>query len=159
MTAVNEAYRVLSEPGRRAVYDRALLSGGPTGTESAPDHGGDLDQPAAATVVGPHSRLSPDGPARVPWKLMLVAAAVGSALVLVTAIFNDLPSQEPPDGILRTGSCVEVEANGDVREIACTNSPADVVVSLLLPTGATCPAHLATHRDRLGLGTACLPFD
>lgn len=105
------------------------------------------------------SRLSPAGPARVPWKLMLVAAALGSTLVLVTASFNDPPSVEPPDGIIRSGSCVVIEANGDAREVACTNTPTDIVVSLLLPIGATCPAELAAHRDRLGLGTACIPFD
>jgi molecular chaperone DnaJ len=159
MTAVNEAYRVLSEPGRRAVYDRALLSAGSTVSDTAPDRDDDLVRPDSTAVVGPHSRLFPEGPARVPWKLMLIAAAVGSALVLITAMFNDLPAQEPPDGILRAGSCIEIEASGDAREIACTNSPADVVVSLLLPTGATCPAQMAAHRDRLGLGTVCIPFD
>jgi len=91
--------------------------------------------------------------------LMLVTALLGSAVVLVSAALDDPPSIEPPDGIIRSGSCVQIEPNGDAREIACTNTPADVVVDLLVPTLATCPAGMAAHRDRLGLGTACIRFD
>jgi len=167
MAAVNEAYRVLCEPGRRALYDRSLIAGPPTltGTGTGQTEAGDADadegdrRPVDVYPTSRLSNLSPPGPARVPWKLMLVAAVLGSALVLFAASFNDPPSQEPPDGILRAGSCVVVEPNGDAREVACTNTDADVIVELLLPTGATCPATLAAHRDRLGLGTACIPFD
>lgn len=167
MAAVNEAYRILGEPDRRAQYDRSLSGPVPAGepidsAATSVDDG--LDQSAAeellrrAAMQQQPSRLAPDGPARVPWKLMLVAAVLGSALVLFAASFNDAPSVEPPDGILRSGSCVVIETNGDAREVACTNTPSDIVVSLLLPTGATCPVELAPHRDRLGLGTACIPF-
>lgn len=159
MAAVNEAYRVLGDPARRAVYDRTLTSVRPDTSDAAPT-GGEGDQYAGSPVtVHRPTRLAPDGPARVPWKLMLITALIGSSLVLATAAFNDAPSEELPDGILRAGSCIEIEANGDAREVACTNSPDDIVVSLLIPTGATCPVELAAHRDRLGLGTVCIPFD
>ncbi len=160
MAAVNEAYRVLCEPGRRALYDRTLA--GPSSAPADSDPGYvDADDQRPVDVYPPSrlSTLSPPGPARVPWRLMMVAAVLGSALVLFAASFNDPPSEELPDGILRAGSCIEVEANGDAREIACTNTDADIIVELLLPTGATCPIELAAHRDRLGLGTACIPFD
>jgi len=62
---------------------------------------------------------------------------------------------EPPDGILRSGSCVEIEPNNDVREIACTGDE-DLVVKLFIPIGARCPTGLLGYRDRLGLGTVCL---
>ncbi len=157
MPALNEAYHVLSDPGRRAIYDRSLEQRpGAVVTDdwsSGPD---DVEEPP---IVRRETRLLPAGPARVPWKLMLITAVVGSVAVLVGAAFNDPPSQETPDGILRTGSCVEIEANGDAREIACTATDVDVVVELLLPTGAECPAGLAAHRDRLGLGTACIAVD
>jgi molecular chaperone DnaJ len=159
MASVNEAYRVLAEPRRRALYDRTLSeptsAPQPTTAETVTAD----DRPADLVTRHPASLLSPSGPARVPWKLMAVAAVLGSALVLITAAFNDPPSEEPPDGIIRAGSCVVIEANGDAREVACTNTPADIVVSLLLPTGATCPVELAPHRDRLGLGTACIPYE
>jgi molecular chaperone DnaJ len=164
MPAVNEAYRVLGDPGRRAIYDRSLRAGrvGSAATSShrsatrspgdgeARPGGGPVPDSPRSTV------LSPSGPARVPWKLMAVAAVVGSVAVVVGASFDDPPSEEPPDGILRAGSCVEIEANGDAREIACTGGDADIVVELVLPTGAPCPRDLLAHRDRLGLGTACI---
>ena len=86
---------------------------------------------------------------------MLVVAAVGSALVLVSAALSDAPADEVPDGILRTDSCVAIEPNGDAREIACTGED-DIVVELLIPTGARCPSGMVAHRDRLGLGVACI---
>lgn len=160
MAAINEAYRVLGEPGRRALYDRSL--GAPTSESAAPSaagFGSDRSGDERFDDRVRSSHLSPAGPARVPWKLMLVTALLGSAVVLVSAAFDDPPSTEPPDGIIRAGSCVQIEPNGDAREIACTNTPADVVVELLVPTLASCPAGMAAHRDRLGLGTACIRFD
>lgn len=156
MSTVNEAYRVLGDPGRRALYDRSLADGGrPVVTDDAFHE--QVDEFEAHVVRTP-TRLLPDGPARVPWKWMAVAALVGSAVVLVAAAFNDPPQSEAPDGILRAGSCVVIEDNGDAREVACTGT-GDVIVELLLPTGAECPADLAAHRDRLGLGTACIVRD
>lgn len=156
MAAINEAYRVLKDPGRRAVYDRSLTAGS---TTSDTRDSRVADEPWAADEPLVRRRrpnpLSPDGPARYPWKGMLVLGLVGSVLVLVSAAMTDPPSQEVPDGILRTDSCVSIEPNGDVREIACTGDD-DIVVELLIPTDARCPAGMTPFRDRLGLGTACI---
>jgi molecular chaperone DnaJ len=155
MSALNEAYRVLGDPGRRALYDRSLSGGGtPVITETSESERGGSEP----TIVRGPTVLAPAGPARVPWKLMAVMAVIGSGAVFVAAAFNDPPSTEPPDGILRTGSCVAIEPNGDAREVACTGTD-DVVVELLVPTDTECPADLAAHRDRLGLGTACVVRD
>lgn len=154
MAAVNEAYDVLRRPGARTAYDRELAGRrtAADGPAAGPGVADDAEPPGptAATKV-----LTPSGPARMPWKLMGIAAAVGSVVVIASAAFTDSPSDEPPDGILRIGSCVEVEPNYDVREVDCATSPG-LVVRQMLPTGATCPQPLATHRDRLGLGTACV---
>lgn len=88
--------------------------------------------------------------------MMLVAAVVGSAVILGSSVFNESPGTEAPDGILRIGSCVEIQPDTDVREVACTNTGDDVVIELFLPLGATCPGGLGAFRDRLGLGTACI---
>ena len=157
MVAVNEAYRVLSDPARRLEYDRSIRLHG-SAAAAPPSRQVDHEHVAVAEQPVP-SRLIPAGPARVPWKMMAFAAVAGSALILFAAAFNDPPSVEPPDGIIRAGSCVQIETNGDAREVACTNTPDDIVVDLLVPTNATCPAGLAAHRDRLGLGTACIPYD
>lgn len=157
MSRINEAYRVLRDPGRRAVYDRSLARAG-SATDLGADAVSDDDPPTGLDrddLRGRDSFLAPSGPARVPWKLMAVMAVLGSAAVLIGATFNDPPSEETPDGILRVGSCVEIEPNGDAREVACTNTAQDLVVELVIPTDAECPFPLVEHRDRLGLGIAC----
>lgn len=157
MVTVNEAYRVLSDPVRRFEYDRSIgahgSAAGPARHRSEPVDVDDRPPPPAAP-----SRLMPAGPARVPWKLMAVMAVVGSAVILFAASFNDPPSTEVPDGILRVGSCVEVEQNFSVREVGCTG-PDDLVVDLVLPTDATCPVGRGEFRDRLSSATICIEMD
>lgn len=157
MASVNEAYRVLGDPVRRFEYDRTLHRNG-SAVGPGPDRfDGDDDFVVPSPPVTP-SRLMPAGPARIPWKLMAVMAVVGSAVILFAASFNDSPSTEVPDGILRVGSCVVVEQNVDVREVSCTGDD-DLVVDLVIPIDATCPVGLGTFRDRLGLGTVCIEVD
>jgi molecular chaperone DnaJ len=150
MVAVNEAYRVLADPGRRAIYDRSLSA--PVETHSA-------DEVIVDPVVVPDkpNPLAPSGPARFPWRLTLAAAAIGSAAVLISSLFDDPPKDEAPDGILSPGSCVAFETNGDVREIACSGDD-DIVVEVLVPLDGICPTGTVGHRDRLGLGMACVPM-
>lgn len=163
MAELNAAYQVLRRPQSRLDYDRSLRA---ATTQVTGD--GDSDERVAIDVdeddeprrPSPGARvagrvLTPSGPARMPWKLMAVAALVGTAIVVAGAAFTDPPETEPPDGIVRVGSCVTIEANGDAREVACVDAP-ELVVGLVLPTGSTCPPAYATHRDRLGLGTLCV---
>jgi molecular chaperone DnaJ len=155
MSAVNEAYRVLSDPARRVVYDRSLDDGrtiGPSGSARPSEPEFDRE-PSRAPRQTP---LSPSGPARVPWKLMSIVALIGSSLVLVSSFFDDPPGVRPPDGILEIGSCVAFEPNGDAREIACTGTDADVVVKSLVPLDGTCPVGMSQHRGRLGMVVVCI---
>ena len=145
MAAINEAYRVLGDPGRRAVYDRSG-SEAPRATASAA---------APRPTTTEPSRPVDLAPARIPWKLMGGIVAFGTAAVLLGAVFTD-PGEEPgPDGLLRTGSCVEIEPNGDAREVRCSGT-GDIVVRVLVPIDAECPGGTEPHRDRQGLGTACV---
>ena len=156
MVAINEAYRVLADPGRRAVYDRSLKP--PAVAVDDRDDLADLegdDDALQPLVVHQPNVLSPAGPARFPWKLVTVMALVGSAIVIVSSLFDDPPSTETPDGILRPGSCVAFESNGDAREVPC-DGDGDSVVKVLVPLDATCPGDTVGHRDRLGLGIACV---
>lgn len=152
MAAVNEAYRVLGDLGRRAVYDasrRASTSAvGPTGAtyraEAAPSMG----------------RPAPLAPARIPWRLMAIMFGGGAAVVLVLAALARPAETPPPDNLIGAGSCVVVEANNDAREVACPTDDAVVgavrVVRTLVASATECPAGTAAHRDRQGRGIACL---
>lgn len=159
MPEVNEAYRVVGDPVRRLEYDRSIrVHGSAAGPSERPPVADASDDAVEYPTPVPPSRLMPAGPARVPWKMMVVMAVVGSAVILFAAAFNDSPSAEPPDGILRAGSCVIIESNLDVREVACTGVD-DIVVELVIPTDATCPTGLGTFRDRLGLGKVCIEME
>ena len=157
MASVNEAYRVLSDPGWRVAYDRSLDEVAPAGGGAAsPPFAVDPDdmEGQGATPMRPNV-LAPAGPARVPWRMMGALALVGSGVVLVSSLFDDPAATARPDGIIQPGSCVEFEINGDAREVVC-GSADDIVVESLVPLDAVCPAGTVAHRDRLGLGIACV---
>lgn len=161
MSDVNEAYRVLSRPSERQAYDvglRVASTGTSTSDDPSTDDPFDDDEERPPPSPGAEHLgrvLTPSGPARMPWKLMVVCAVAGGGIVLVSSFFSDPPSEEVPDGILRVGSCVAVEPNNDVREIACSVDDS-LVVDLVLPTDADCPFPLLQYRDRLTSSTACV---
>ena len=83
------------------------------------------------------------GPARVPWRMLLLCAARSRCVgVIVLAQFTEPGEPAAPDGILHVGDCVVLEANADAREVVCRHDeadPVDLVVRAFVPFGATCP--------------------
>lgn len=75
--------------------------------------------------------------------------------IVVLAQFTGAGTDLGPDGILRNGDCVQIEPNTDAREIACTGVD-DLVVRAFVPFDGTCPGHTEAHRDRQGMGVACI---
>ena len=149
MSAINEAYRVLSDPARRAVYDAGLRGPG----TSAPPTAEPTDRSSPARPMHP-SHL---GPARIPWRSMVVLAIVGVVGVVVLAQFTEPGEPAGPDGIMTVGSCVTIEPNGDAREVLCVDDPeVDLVVEAFVPFDATCPGRTIAHRDRQGMGVVCV---
>lgn len=148
MPAINEAYRVLGDPARRAVYDAGLR---PAASASPPT----TSEPASAYTAPMHpSHL---GPARIPWRSLLVVGIIGVVGVVVLAQFTEPGEPAGPDGILGVGSCVAIETNGFAREVLCTRDPTvDLVVAALVPFDATCPGRTEAHQDRQGMGIACI---
>ena len=144
MRAVNDAYRVLSDPARRVVYDRQLR-GGPDLRDPVAG-----PQPSEAVVVP-----EPVRPARFPWRGFAVATTVAVIAVAGASVLSKPATPAPPDGILQPGSCVRIEPNTDAREVACTGT-GDLVVRQVVPIGAGCPYGTRGHRDHQGQGTACV---
>lgn len=145
MAELNEAYRVLSDPGRRAVYDRERL--GPQVTYSSGSQGSSNTSTPPPRVVHP--------PARFPWRFMLVMATLGITFVLVNAAFMSPATERPIDVVARPGSCVTIEPNGDARVVRCSGQR-DLVVQVLVPASQACPLDTTPHRDAQGLGTVCV---
>jgi hypothetical protein len=150
MASINEAYRVVGEPARRAVYDATLRG---TGSAAGPSTPTPWPTAPAATATSPRQPLPP---ARYPWKLVLVLFLLGTAVVLIGAALYRPKDPGPPDNLLESGSCVTIEANGDAREINCTRAPGELVVSALIGLDERCPAGTEGHRDRQGRGQACV---
>jgi hypothetical protein len=101
-------------------------------------------------------RVEDRGPARYPWKLVLVSAGVGAAVVLAAAALTEEAPPRRPDNVLEPGSCVAIEANEDAREVTCTGAADDLVVDVVVPLDGVCPVGLSAYRDRQGLGYACV---
>jgi molecular chaperone DnaJ len=158
MPSITEAYRVLNDPGRRALYDRSLGSS-PTGGPGSPRATTSSVRTRSADVaddeVWDFGRPDLNRPARVPWRSLLLVGVVGMFGIVVLAQFSDGIDEAGPDGILRNGDCVDIEPNGDAREVECTGV-SDLVVRAFIPFDGTCPGRTEPHRDRQGMGVACI---
>lgn len=164
MPAINEAYRVLSDPGRRAVYDATLRDTTETGVSQV------RASPSAPTDDGPGDEAmrawrlqNPHGSPRVPWRTLAVCTVIAIVAVVVLAQFAEPGDGPQPDGILRAGDCVEILDNGDAGEIPCTgegtgdsDGTGDLVVQELIPFDRQCSSGTSRHRDRQGMGVACV---
>ncbi|MFK8025299.1 MAG: J domain-containing protein [Ilumatobacter sp.] len=148
MPMINEAYRVLSDPGRRAMYDAERRDQtAPTTEGSLVDRDGE---------PGGYSYVYPEGPARVPWRSLLFFSGIAIVAIVVLAQFQRPAEPQPPDNLLRTGECVELVPDGDfANEIVCTGN-GDLVVRQVVTRGGMCPDGRRSTRDRQGMVGVCL---
>lgn len=150
MPMINEAYRVLSDPGRRAVYDAERRGAPGTSTASTRSVTTDDTEPPGYTYQ------YPDGPARVPWRSLLFFSAIAIIVIVVLAQFEDPGDPATPDNVLRVGECVEMQPVGEVaNEVVCTGS-GDLVVTDVLRREGTCPDGTESTPDRQGMVGVCL---
>jgi molecular chaperone DnaJ len=153
MPTINEAYRVLNDPARRAVYDASLRGTTTRGPAAPPSADRDAAAPAQTMPTFP-SHL---GPARFPWRSVSFFAALAIIGIVVLAQFTEPGEPRAPDGIIQIGSCVAIEPNGDAREVPCTDDPTvDLKVEAFVPFSDSCPGGTVAHRDRQGMGIACV---
>lgn len=149
MAAVNEAYRVLADPARRAVYDRGLAGGDSTATAQGSGSAGW----SSSTPVPPATMP----PARIPWRFLTFFAAAAAVFVFTASLLFEPSPERGPNGVIGAGSCVEVLANNDVREVRCSgDARQDLVVEALVPYDERCPGTTVPYRDSLGRGYACV---
>lgn len=150
MPQINEAYRVLSDPGRKAVYD-AELRGSVSRSQRPADTGVNVGD-----EVPDYRFEHPPGPARVPWRSLLFFSGIAIIVILVLAQFQDPPGPAEVDNILRNGDCAQIQPNNDAREVACTGEAGEFVVRQFIAFDRACPNGWEPHRDRQGMGVACL---
>jgi molecular chaperone DnaJ len=147
MAEINYAWSVLSDPVRRRDYDNSQRSSRTTSTSRPDSH---IDN--RSTQVVPPSMLPP---ARFPWRGMLIAAVVGSVIVLIARGFTDPALPGIPDQLLEPGSCVVVGTDLLAVEVSC-GGPHEYVVEQFIPLDRVCPIDTETFRDRQGMGIACV---
>lgn len=151
MAAINRAWFVLGDPGRRAVYD-AEIAGPASRTSPA------ASSPSFSTISDEELRRlrNNEGPARFPWRFVLVLIALATAGILVLGMFGGDSEPTPVDKVVQVGSCVEVdEVLREAVEVDC-GAPHDGVVSHLVPFDSVCPSGTIGYRDRQGMGQVCL---
>ena len=148
MAEINEAWRVLGDPRRRRIYDLS-----PSGPASASV----LDDALAPQFVEPrHNPLARyQDPPRFPWRFMGVLLLIGIAFVVLGVLTAGDPVPPKVDNVLHPGDCVVIETNGDAAERLCTEAH-DGIVEVLLTAEGLCPAGSEPHRDRQGMGVACV---
>ena len=138
ISAVSAAWEILSRSDRRREYDKTLAIGF-----------GVSDVQAAPMPVQVYE------PARFPWKFVILFIVCGSLVVVILSLFSSPQPPGAPDNILQGGSCVNIDAGEAAFEVNC-DQPHMAVVQKLVPFDAVCPMDTELHRDRQGMGNACV---
>ena len=151
MAAVNEAWRVLSDPARRAVYDASLRAPRRPGAPPvAPLGDVDLDDDTGFVPIRhPLARLG----IPLPWIVVLGVLAL-IFVFTAYAVRSSGGSGSKPDGIIEVGSCVTVVPDG-VTETACDNAHDGRVVAVP-PSGTLCDASVMGVLDRRTGSVVCV---
>lgn len=140
MAELNAAWEVLSDTTKRSRYDDER-----SGRRKEREH------------YVPHVEPRPvsAAPAQFPWRPALFFAVVGIIVVLVLNAYASPSSPAQPDQLLQPGSCVTIDVTDAVSEVRCDVAH-DGVVRVLIGFDLVCPSDTEPHRDRQGMGTACV---
>lgn len=144
MSAINEAFRVLSDPGRRALYDSTL-------------------RPTTIThnwVAEPaEPRFVPMTSSTTRWPLMgLLLVSVMAVIFVFSAYANQgSGTQIPQPGSvsLALGTCVQIRTGAQATQVPCT-SPHYGVVTERVPRDGRCPRGTEGYYDRASPDLVCV---
>lgn len=154
MAEVNQAWQVLQDPQRRRDYDLTLAAPStPSSSASRPTVTRSEPPPFVEPRHNPLGRYQ--DPPRIPWRFMGVMLVLGIAFVVLGVITAGDPVPPTVDNVLSPGDCVVIDVNGDAVERLCTE-PHDGTIEALVTTGDVCSPLAEPHRDRQGMGTACV---
>jgi hypothetical protein len=138
MQDVNEAWRVLRDPGQRAAYDRALdarAAPAPPGPRPAPEPD-DLDRPYPGRPVEPGD-VGMSLVRGLPW--LVVLALLG--LIFVFTAFagggGGTADRIRPSDLV--GGCVQGQRGGAVMAVPCSG-PNEGRVDLVVDRASRCPS-------------------
>ncbi len=156
MAAVNEAWRVLSDPGRRASYDASLrASVAPATRVSAASEVAEVD-------VAGEAEARSFWAVALPWILLLVVLGV---IFLFTAYARggggDGPSSVPRaevDGVIEPGSCIVLDGQARAVETPC-RAPHLGVVGSIVDARAPCPPRSEGFYSQDGSVLVCITRD
>jgi hypothetical protein len=142
MAALNEAWYVLRDPGRRALYDAALRPVAPPSAGST------------AERVDEEEPVQPTGHLGIPigWIAILAALAI---IFVFTAYAASSTKGSGSDGQLRPGECVAIDGEGFAVETSCTRAH-DGVVQGLVPFDTPCPNGSSSYTDRTHVSQVCV---
>jgi hypothetical protein len=161
LARLNQAWRVLGDPGRRARYDADLAGAGPRpgdGTAGDPRHddgwaahAGDRYDGSGAPLPSPADLVAAGGclPRSVRFVPWVVLAVVLAGIFVVTAYASHPDPPAPPNVI---GECLQPEPGYDLF-VSCGAAAQDQVVAERSPCPPGTVAHLVEGAVRF---TACL---
>lgn len=141
MRELNEAWRVLGDPGRRRAYDQALLAGRPVG--SAPRRSADDldDRPYFHAAAGPGD-IGVALARGLPWAAALVVLV---GIFVFTAFAGGSDSEDEVSGSDLVGACVRLERGGVVTTVPC-DEPNSGRVDLVAVRSSLCPESSSSAR-------------
>lgn len=149
MAAINEAWAVLSDPARRAMYDADLRVGvdAPTSSRRAPSNAASARTPLRPIDVSP---------ARFPWRFVLSLVVIATVAILVLGALTNGSEPTPIDNLVQVGSCVDIDdVRGEAFEVPCDGLH-EAEVEEIVAFDAVCSTGLIGYRDRQGMGKVCV---
>lgn len=145
MAAINEAWHVLGDPGRRAVYDASLRRAARPGQGWVP--------PPGTFTHG--ARPDDDRPARFPIWMVISVVVVGVIFVFTAGALRSEHQPPAPDGLLRPGECANIDDSVSAIEVPCHEAH-QYVVRAVLDDNGSCPYDTKQYRERQRNVVVCL---